>query len=96
LSNVIKAAKNLHYNKLISNSNNNKIITTWSSIKTVTCTRINNTEVQFLNVVRKLTNNQHLITDSLNNHFLTTVDKINVSNAKGGYTIEFHTDKHWS
>jgi lipoate-protein ligase A len=35
LSDVIKAAKKLHYNRLISNSNN-KMKTTWSIIKSVT------------------------------------------------------------
>jgi hypothetical protein len=74
LSNVINPGKNLHYNKLIYNSNN-KIKTTWSIIKTVTGKKTNNTEAQFLNTDEKLTDHYHLSTDSLNNYFLTIVYK---------------------
>jgi hypothetical protein len=49
LSNIIMAAKKLHYDKLISNSNN-KIKATWNIIKTITGKRTNNTEVKFLNI----------------------------------------------
>jgi hypothetical protein len=47
LSNVIRAAKILHYNGFIMNSNN-KTKTTWNIIKMVTGKRINNNKkVQF-------------------------------------------------
>jgi hypothetical protein len=95
LSNVINAAKNLHYNKLIFYFNN-KIKTIWNIIKTITGKRPNNAEVQILNTDGKLTSNHHFITDSSNNYFLTIADKININNVKGGYTIESDIDKHWS
>jgi hypothetical protein len=65
LSKVIRAAKKLHYDKLISNSKN-KIKATWNIIKTITGKRTNNTEIQFLNINGKITDNHHLIADSLN------------------------------
>jgi hypothetical protein len=35
-----------------------------------------------------------MITDSLNNNFLTIADKINSNNTKVGHIIESDTDKH--
>jgi hypothetical protein len=49
LSNVIKTAKTLYYNTLISNSNN-KMKTAWNIIKSVTGRKINNAGMQFLNI----------------------------------------------
>jgi hypothetical protein len=86
LSNVIRTAKNFHYHGLILNSNN-RIKTTWNIIKTVTGKRTNNTEVQFLKIDGKLTDNHHVIADSLNDHFLTIADKINSNNAKSDHVI---------
>jgi hypothetical protein len=95
LSNIIRTAKNCYYNGLILNSNN-KIKTYWNIIKMVTGKRVNNTEVQFLNIEGKLTDNHQLISDSLNDYFLTIVDKINGNNAKSDHFPEFDIDKHWS
>jgi hypothetical protein len=50
-------------------NSNNKIKTTWNIIKTVTGKGNNNTEVQFLNIEGKLTDNHQLIADSLNDYF---------------------------
>jgi hypothetical protein len=89
LSNVITAAKNSYYNGLILNSNN-KIKTTWNIIKMISGKRPNNTEVQFLYIKEKLTDNhQHF----LNNYFLTIVGKIN-NKIKCDYSKEFDTGKH--
>jgi hypothetical protein len=62
--NVIRAANNSHYSGLILNSNT-KIKTTWSIIKAITGKRPNNTEVQFLQIKEKLTDNHQKITDFL-------------------------------
>jgi hypothetical protein len=93
LSIIIRAAKKLHYDKLISNFNN-KIKATWNIIKTITGKSTNNIEVQLLNIKGKITDNYHLIADSLNNYFLTIVGKINSNNAKSDHFIEFDIDKH--
>jgi hypothetical protein len=44
----------------------------------------------------KITENHHLNADSLNNYFLTIVDKINNNIAKSDYFIEFDIDIHWN
>jgi hypothetical protein len=93
VSNVIKAAKDLYYNRLISNSNN-KMKTTWSIIKSVIGRKINNAGIQFLNIDGKFTDNHHMITDSLNNYFLTMADKMNSNNTEVGHIIHSDTDKH--
>jgi hypothetical protein len=67
-SNVIKAANNVYYNRLISNSNN-KMKASWSIIKSVKGRTINNVGMEVLNTDGKLTDNHHMITDSLNNYF---------------------------
>jgi hypothetical protein len=46
--------------------------------------KINKSGIQFLNIHGKLTDNHHMITDSLNNYFLTIADKINTNNASIG------------
>jgi hypothetical protein len=82
-------AKNSYYNGFISNSNN-KIKTTWNIIKTITDKRPNNTEVQFLYIKEKLTDNHQQITDFLNNYFLTIVGNIN-NKIKCDYPKELDT-----
>jgi hypothetical protein len=61
--------------------------TTRSIIKSVTGRKINNAGMQFLNTDGKLTHNHPIITDSLNNYFLTIPDKINTNNANAGHMI---------
>lgn len=87
LSNIIRAAKKLYYNRLIYNSHN-KRKTTWNIIKTVTGRKFNNAGIQALNIDRKLTDHHHTITESLNNYFLTIADKINTNNTNLGHSIQ--------
>jgi hypothetical protein len=84
LSIVIKAAKKLHYNRLISNSNN-KLKTTWNIIKSATGRKYNDVGIQFLNIDGKLTDHHHTITESLNNYFLTIADKVNTYSTNVGH-----------
>ena len=70
LASIIKGAKNLHYNQLISNSSN-KMKPTWGIIKSDTGRKINNAGIQFLNIDGMLTDNHDVITDSFNNYFQT-------------------------
>jgi hypothetical protein len=49
LSKVIRAAKNLHYSRLISNSNN-KAKATWNAIKSILDRNNNKHEIQSLNI----------------------------------------------
>jgi hypothetical protein len=67
LSSLIRAAKNLHYSTLISNSNN-KVKATWSIIKSISG-RKNKDGIQFLNTDGKLSDNHYMIADSLNKYF---------------------------
>jgi hypothetical protein len=60
LSSVIIAAKKLHYNRLISNSNN-EMKTTGNIIKSATGRKSNDVGIQFLNIDRKLTDHHHTI-----------------------------------
>jgi Notch-like protein len=91
LSSVIRAAKNLHYSRLISNSNN-KVKATWSIIKSISGRKNNKDGIQFLNIDGKLSDNHHMIVDSLNKYFLTIADK--TSNAMNGHTTGFDPAKH--
>jgi hypothetical protein len=68
LSSVIKAAKNLHYSRLIANSNN-KAKATWSVIKAISGRNNNKAYIQFLNIDGKLTDNHFMIAESLNKYF---------------------------
>jgi hypothetical protein len=91
LSSVIRAGKNLHYNRLVSNSNN-KVKATWSVIKSISGRSNNKADIQFLNIDGKLTDNHFMIAESLNKYFLTIAD--NISNAMNGYTTGFDPAKH--
>jgi hypothetical protein len=68
---LLKQLKKLHYDTLIYNSSS-KTKTNSSIIKAVTGTKINNAVIRFLNIDGKLTDIHHMITDSLNNYFLTS------------------------
>jgi hypothetical protein len=61
----------------------------------ITGKRPNNTEVQFLNIKEKLTDNHQQLTDFFNDYFLTIVGKIN-NKIKCDYSKEFDTGKHCS
>jgi hypothetical protein len=70
------------------------VTTTWCIIKSVTGRKINKAGIQFLNIDGKLTDNHHVIADSLNKYFLTIADKINTSNVKNGHTVGSDSDKY--
>jgi hypothetical protein len=65
LSNVIKAARILHYNRNIVNSNN-KMKTTWDIVKSDTGKETSNNGVHLLNIDGKLITNNHVIANSFN------------------------------
>jgi hypothetical protein len=75
LSSVINAPKRLHYDGLITNSNN-KMKTTWNIVKSVTNKIFGNKSIQsaFINGVP--TENQQVIADFFQSHFLSVADKI--------------------
>jgi hypothetical protein len=91
LSSVIRAAKNLHYSRLISNSNN-KVNATWSVIKSISGRSNNKADIEFLNIDWKMMDNHFMIAESLNKYFLTIAHDI--SNATNGHTTGFDTAKH--
>jgi hypothetical protein len=93
LSNVIKHAQILHYNRLSFNSNN-KMKTIGSTIKWVTGKKTSNVGIQFLNIDGKLNDNHLTIADSLNNYFLTAADKINTNNINVNNTAESDTNNY--
>jgi hypothetical protein len=75
LSRVINAAKRLHYDRLIVNSDN-KMKTTWNIVKSVTGKRSWNKSVQSVDINGALSENQQLIADSFQNYFLSIAEKI--------------------
>ncbi|PNF33656.1 hypothetical protein B7P43_G12345 [Cryptotermes secundus] len=72
ISNVINAAKRLHYDRLIVNSEN-KMKTTWNIVKSVTGKRSGNKLFESVYINGTLTDNQQLIADSFQNYFLLIV-----------------------
>jgi hypothetical protein len=54
--------------------------TTWKIINAATGRKSNDVGIKFLNIDGKLTDHHHMITESLNNYFLTTADKISTNN----------------
>jgi hypothetical protein len=79
LSKVIKAAKKLHYDKIILNSKN-KTKTTWNIIKTETGKDESKQRVHQLNI-GFITHNLRTIEDSFNDYYLTIGDKV-INNSK--------------
>jgi hypothetical protein len=69
LSRVINAAKRLHYDRLIVNSDN-KMKTTWNIVKSLT----GKSSVSTYKCA--LSENQQLIADSFQNYFLSIAEKI--------------------
>jgi len=90
LSKVIKAAKQLYYNKKMSKSNN-KIKTTWYIIKMKTCKNHTNKSTQLINIDGNLITNQQSIEKSFNNYFLSVADK-KTSNIKNDKTSLNHNN----
>lgn len=75
LSSNITAAEHSYYNQLLCNSNNT-ISTPWKIIKTETGRTNTNEGIATISVKSNLIHNPQLISDSLNNHFLSISDKI--------------------
>jgi hypothetical protein len=71
------------YDKQILNSNN-KMKTTWNVIKTVTSKKVNNEDISLSNIGRDIMDNCQVISDSLNNYFLSVANKIN-------YKVKYNT-----
>jgi hypothetical protein len=78
LSTVINTAKRLYYDGLITNSKN-KIKTTWNIVKSITGKNLENKLPLSVCINGALTENQQVIADSFQSHFLFIDDKL-VSN----------------
>jgi hypothetical protein len=74
LSSVISTAERLHYDGLIMNLKN-KMKTTWNIVKSVTGKRSEKKPFQLVHTNGTLTENQQVIADSFQNHFLSVADK---------------------
>ena len=75
LTNIIKEAKILQYEKQISTSHN-KTRTIWKIVKSETGKKRGTEEISLLNINDKLTQNQQTIANSFNDNFLTTAEKL--------------------
>ena len=93
LSNVIKEAKRIHYNKTIKNSTN-KCKTTWNIIKKLTNNQQTQTDVQELMIDTRHLIDQQDITDAFSTYFSTVIDKININNINNK-TDNFPTFHHY-
>ena len=71
---VIKTAKKLHYNKLITNSNN-RVKTMWNIVKTET-QKIRKDEISPMNVDENVVEDHQTIANIFNTYFTTVTDKI--------------------
>ena len=78
LSEVIKMAKKLHYDKLITNSNN-KVKTIWDIVKTETSIK-NKDGVSALNIDGKTIKDHQNIANIFNTYFLNLSAKMRVNN----------------
>jgi hypothetical protein len=79
LAKVIKAAKKLHYNRIILNSEN-KMKTTWRIINEEKGKPKHDSGIQSLMLNNKLIRNQKEIADTFNRYFITIADSIPVNN----------------
>jgi len=78
LTEVIKTAKKLHYNKLITNSNN-KVKTMWNIVKTET-QKIRKDEIPPMNVDGCVVEDHHDTANIFNTYFTTVTDKMGTNN----------------
>ena len=74
LTSTIQLAKKLHYNELISQSEN-KTKTAWSIIKSLTNKRANSGEEPMLNIEGKLIKNPQIFAETFNNYFSNIVEE---------------------
>jgi hypothetical protein len=75
LLNVIRAAKKLHYDKIILNSKN-KTKNTWNIVKTKTIKNERKEGMHLLNINVVITHNLQTIADSFNVYFLITAVEV--------------------
>jgi len=75
LSKVIMLTKKLHYNNLISKSNN-KPKTTWNIVRTITSNRNTNNNITTMNVKNKFSSNSLKIANAFNSHFLLVAENL--------------------
>ena len=78
LSEVVKTAKNLHYDKLITNSNN-KVKTLWDIVKTENSIK-NKDGVSALNIHGKTIKDHQNIANIFNTYFLNLSAKMSANN----------------
>jgi len=81
LSDVIKTAKKMYYNKLIINSNN-KSKTSWHIIKSETNKTKCNHGISSIEIDGKLCNNYLHIAKAFNTYFSTLTEKISANNSE--------------
>jgi hypothetical protein len=73
LFNVIKEAKNRHYNSQIKNADN-KMKTVWDITKSLTGKKIKNEAIQQINIGNTIIHDSQVISNSFNNYFLSVVE----------------------
>jgi len=74
LTSTLQLAKKLHYNKLISQSEN-KTKTAWSIIKSLTNKRADSSEEPMLNIEGKLIKNPQILSETINDYFSNIVEE---------------------
>jgi len=79
LSNVIKEAKGIYYDKKIQKSSN-KGKTTWDIIKKLTNNQHSHNNIQELTIYSEHLKDQQDIADAFNYYFLTIIDKTSKNN----------------
>ena len=79
MSNVIREAKRIYYDKKIQKSNN-KCKTTWDIIKKQTNNHHSHTDIQELMIDSKHLRDRQDIADDFNNHFSSKIDYIRKNN----------------
>jgi len=90
LSKVIRAAKTLHYDKMILNSKN-KMETTWKIIKTETGKTMHTLGVQSLKINNTIMDNHIINVNTFNKYFILGYTFI--SNVKSGNNIHRNNTK---
>ena len=75
VSKGIKAAKKLHYDKMILNSKN-KMESMWKIIKTETDKTNQELRVQSLKINNTITDNHTMITNTFNKYFISVADSV--------------------
>jgi len=91
LTTIIIAAKKLHYNKLLLNSNN-KTKTTWNIVKTITNIKSTYNTTSFTNINDKPSCNPLAIANAFNSYFSSVAENLLNNNFTGGNTTNNNND----